>query len=215
MKCVIFDMDGVIIDSEPIHVKLEKELLEESGGDYSKINHKDFMGTTDVHFWSTLKKQFNIKLSVEDLINKKRKRFLENLDQVPLVDNVLDFMKTLRNIGCKLGLASSNNEKAVEAVRNKFGLSEYIDVFINGESVTRGKPHPEIFLTTAKYLGLKPEECLVIEDTRNGVRAAKAAGMKCVGFKNKNSGEQDLSEADLIISSYKNLDIEDLKKMFK
>ena len=187
MKGVIFDMDGVIIDSVPIHIKLEKELLEECGGDYSKIKHEDFMGTTDTHMWSTFKELFKIELSVEELINMKRERFIENLQQIPLVDNVLDFMTSLRKIGCKLGLASSNNERAVEAVKNRFGLEKFIDVFINGEAVSKGKPHPEIFLTAAKQMGLKPEDCLVIEDTRNGVLAAKAAGMKCIGFQNKNS----------------------------
>ena len=215
MKGVIFDMDGVIIDSEPIHIKLERELLEECGGDYSKITHADFMGTTDAEMWGTFKEQFKIELSVGELINIKRERFIENLGQIPLVDSVLAFMASLQSIGCKLGLASSNNESAVEAVKNKFGLEKYIDVFINGEAVTKGKPHPEIFLTAAKQMGLKPEDCLVIEDTKNGVLAAKAAGMKCVGFQNKNSGEQDLSEADLIVSSYKELTIEELKDLFK
>lgn len=214
MKGVIFDMDGVIIDSEPIHKKLERELLEESGGDYSKINHENFTGTTDAQLWSAFKEQFNLEPSVEELVNIKRERFIANLHQISLVDDVLDFMASLRNIGCKLGLASSNNERAVEAVKDRFGLAEYINVFINGEAVSRGKPDPEIFLTAAKQMGLKPEDCLVIEDSRNGVLAAKAAGMKCIGFQNKNSGEQDLSEADLIVSSYKDLTVEDLKNLF-
>ena len=215
MKGVIFDMDGVIIDSEPIHIKLEKELLIESGGDYSKVKHEDFMGTTDAHMWGTFKEQFNIELSVEELINIKRQRFIDSIDQIPLVDNVLDFMESLRNSGFKLGLASSNNQKAVEAVKNKFGLDKYIEVFMNGEAVTNGKPHPEIFLTTAEKLGVNPEDCVVIEDSRNGVLAAKAAGMKCIGFQNKNSGGQVLSEADLIVNSYKELTIEDLQNLFK
>ncbi|NLY74170.1 MAG: HAD family phosphatase [Firmicutes bacterium] len=214
MKGVIFDMDGVIIDSEPVHVRLEKELLEEFGGDYSKIRPEDFMGTTDAQMWSAFKAQFNIGLSVEEMINIKRERFIANLNQIPLVDGVLDFMASLRDSGCKLGLASSNNERAVEAVKNKFGLAEYIDVFVNGETVSKGKPHPEIFLTAAKLMGLKPEDCLVIEDSRNGVLAAKAAGMKCVGFRNKNSGAQDLSKADLIIGSYKDLTVKALKNLF-
>lgn len=215
MKAVIFDMDGVIIDSEPMHVKLESEILEEFGGDYSKVDLEGFMGTTDAKMWSTFKEQFNLEPSVEELINIKRKRFIENLDYIPLVDDVLDFMAALRDHGYKLGLASSNNEDAVEAIKNKFGLDKYIEVFTNGEAVTKGKPHPEIFLLTAGQFGLKPEECLVIEDSRNGVLAAKAAGMKCVGFRNKNSGVQDLSEADLIVGSYKELTMEAMANLFR
>lgn len=215
MKGVIFDMDGVVIDSEPIHVKLERELLEESGGDYSKIKTADFMGTTDVHLWGTFKELFNLELSVEELIEKKRTRFIENLDQIPLVENVLAFMAALHDSGCRLGLASSNNERSVEAVKNKFGLAKYIDVFIHGEAVSKGKPDPEIFLIAAKQMGLKPEDCIVIEDTRNGVLAAKAAGMRCIGFQNKNSGKQDLSAADLVVSSYQDLTIEMMKNLFE
>ena len=88
MKAVIFDMDGVIIDSEPMHVKLESEILEEFGGDYSKVDLEGFMGTTDAKMWSTFKEQFNLEPSVEELINIKRKT--ENLDYIPLVDDVLN-----------------------------------------------------------------------------------------------------------------------------
>lgn len=214
LKGVIFDMDGVIIDSEPIHKQLERELLEESGGDYSQIDHAAFMGTTDAQMWGALKEQFNFERSVEELIRLKQERFIAKLDQIPLVDNVLEFMTALRSIGCKLGLASSNNERSVEAIKNKFGLAEYIDVFVHGEAVTKGKPHPDIFLTAAKQMGLAPGDCLVIEDSRNGVLAAKAAGMKCVGFQNKNSKGQDLSEADLIVGSYQELTLESLKSLF-
>ena len=139
---------------------------------------------------------------------------MKNLDQIPLVDNVLALMESLQNKGWKLGLASSNNEEAVEAVKNKYKLTKYIGVFTNGEAISKGKPDPEIFLTTASDMNLKPENCLVIEDTQNGVLAAKAAEMKCIGFQNKNSGAQDLSNADLIISKYENITIEDMKNLF-
>lgn len=215
MKGVIFDMDGVIIDSEPIHVKLEKEILEEAGGDYSQIKPTDFMGTTDAELWRTLKERFHLTFSVEELIHIKRERFIANLDQIPLVDHVLAFMATLRARGYKLGLASANNKRAVEAVKDRFGLAKFIDVFIHGELVAKGKPDPEIFLVAAREMGLKPEDCLVIEDTRNGVLAAKRAGMKCIGFRNKNSGAQDLSAADLIVSSYQELTPEEIAHLFE
>ena len=107
-----------------------------------QIDHAAFMGTTDAQMWGALKEQFNFERSVEELIRLKQERFIAKLDQIPLVDNVLEFMTALRSIGCKLGLASSNNERSVEAIKNKFGLAEYIDVFVHGEAVTKGKPHP-------------------------------------------------------------------------
>lgn len=86
---------------------------------------------------------------------------------------------------------------------------------ISGEEVKRGKPDPEIFITTAKRIGVNPESCLVIEDAENGVKAAKAAGMKCIGYKNMDSGNQDLSEADLVINNFSELNLDILKGLWK
>ncbi len=215
MKGVIFDMDGVIIDSEPLHFKIERELLEEIGGKITTEEHKKFVGTTDYYMWSTFKKQFNIKLSVEEIISIKKKRFIENIDKIKPVDNIFDLIKALHKENYILGLASSNNKKVVNLIIEKFQLDRYLNISISGEEVSKGKPDPEIFLTTAKYMNLKPENCLVIEDAETGVIAAKTANMKCIGFQNKNSGEQDLTKADLIIDNFKNLTINDMKSLFK
>ena len=86
-------------------------------------------------------------------------------------------------------------------VVSKFELEDYFSCILSGEEVENGKPAPDIYVETAKKLGIVPEECIVIEDSKNGVMAAKEAGMKCIGFKNINSGEQDLSKADYIVNS--------------
>lgn len=214
MKAIIFDMDGVIIDSEPLHFELERELLEELGGKITEKEHNNFVGTTDYHMWDTFKKQFNIELPVEEIINIKRERFNQNIHRIKLVDNFEDFIIKVYDAGYSLGLASSNNKKTVDLIIERFNLNKYLKVAMSGEEVKKGKPDPEIFLTTAKYMNLKPEDCLVIEDAKNGVLAAKAARMKCIGFKNENSGNQDLSNADLVIDNYKDLTIEDMESLF-
>ncbi|NMB09533.1 MAG: HAD family phosphatase [Tissierellia bacterium] len=211
MKAIIFDMDGVIIDSEPLHFKIERELLEELGGKITEEEHNTFVGTTDYHMWSTFKKQFNIKLSVEEIINIKRKRFIENIHNINLVDNFWDFLMKVYNANYILGLASSNNRKTVDLIVEKFNLDKYFKIAMSGEDVKCGKPDPEIFLKTAEKLGVSPSHCVVIEDAENGVIAAKSAGMKCIGLKSSNSGEQDLSKADLVINNFNKLDLEMLK----
>ncbi|QQY80324.1 HAD superfamily hydrolase (TIGR01509 family)/HAD superfamily hydrolase (TIGR01549 family) [Keratinibaculum paraultunense] len=214
MKAIIFDMDGVIIDSEPLHCKLEREILKELGGKITEEEHNAFIGTTDYHMWSILKEKFNIKKPVDEIIQMKKERFIKNIHMLNLVDNVEEFIEKLHKKGYPMGLASSNNRKIVNLIVNKFKLDKYFNVIISGEDVSKGKPHPEIFLKTAEKMGVEPHNCLVIEDAKNGVIAAKAAGMKCIGFKNPNSGEQDLSQADLIISSYDELDLNTLKGLF-
>ncbi|WP_236912583.1 HAD family hydrolase [Clostridium sp. Cult1] len=215
MKAVIFDMDGVIIDSEPLHFELEVELLEELGGKITKEEHKSFVGTTDYHMWNTFKDKFNLKPSVEEMVEMKKKRFLENIDKVQLIDNFKEFMLALYDEGYPMALASSNNKKAVDAIVKKFSLDKYLKFFISGEEVNKGKPNPEIFLTVAEKMKVEPSYCLVIEDAKNGVKAAKGAGMKCIGLQSPNSGNQDLSEADLVVNNFKELDLNLIKNLFK
>ncbi len=214
MKAIIFDMDGVIIDSEPLHIQIERELLEEHGGTITREEHEKFVGTTDYHIWSAFKERYNLEPSVEELVKIKKQRFIDNLHKVKLVDNFYEFMLSVYNEKYLLALASSNVRKAVDKVIEIFDLSKYIKVSISGEEVSKSKPDPEIFLKAAKKLGVKPTNCLVIEDAFAGVQAAKAAGMKCIGYKNPNSGRQDLSDADLIVESFSELSLDTIKKLF-
>ena len=206
MKAIIFDMDGVIINSEPLHVKIERELLEELGGTITDKEHSNFIGTTDYHMWSTFKEQFNIELSVDEIIKIKRDRFNENIHKIELVPGFWDFFIKVYEAGHPLALASSNNKESVNLIVEKFELNKYLKVIMTGEDVSEGKPNPEIFLKTAEKLGVSPSNCIVIEDAKNGVLAAKAAGMKCIGFNNPVFGKQDLSGADLIIDSFSELE---------
>lgn len=215
MRAVIFDMDGVIINSEPLHQKVEREIVEELGGKLSKEDIESFVGTTDYSMWSKIKEKFNLEASVEELIEAKKEKFMKEIDEVELVPNIMDFMISLYNEGYSLAIASSNNRKIVDAVVNKFQLGEYMKFIISGEEVKKGKPDPEIFLTAAKKMMVSPANCLVIEDATNGVKAAKAAGMKCIGLKNIDSGNQDLSEADLIIRDFNELTPDMIEGFFK
>lgn len=214
MKAVIFDMDGVIIDSEPIHEEIERGLLEELGGKFDREFHHSLVGTTDHSMWTTYKKKFHLEPSVEEMVRMKKERFIKKVHRAPLVRKVCDLISILYDHGYPLALASSNNRKAVDAVIENFNLHKYFKFSISGEEVIHGKPHPEIFLTAAGKMGMDPDGCLVIEDAENGVLAAKAAGMKCIGFRNPNSGNQDLSKADLIIESFDGLNLDRMRALF-
>lgn len=215
MKAIIFDMDGVIVDSEPLHFKLEKDILKELGVNVDRKKHESFVGVTDYNMWTSFKKMFSIELSVDEIIEIKRNRFIENVHKLELIPTFMDFMDSVYGKGYKIALASSNNKKAVEEIVKTFDLERYFDFIINGEEVEKGKPDPEIFLTVANRLNLLPEECLVIEDSRNGVIAAKSANMKCIGLKSGGSGDQDLSQGDLVIQDFRGLSIDILKGLFE
>lgn len=215
MKAVIFDMDGVIIDSEPLHQEVEAELLQELGGFMTAADKENFVGTTDQYMWSTMKERFDLTESVEEMIEQKKEHFLEKVHTVPLVPGFKDVLDELVAAGYLIALASSNNRRAVDQIIDQFDLGSYLQVAMSGEDVTHGKPDPEIFLKTALVLDVEPEDCLVVEDAKNGVLAAKAAGMKCVGLNNPNSGPQDLAAADLIVESYADFDLETIENLFE
>lgn len=215
MKAVILDMDGVIIDSEPLHQEIEKELLEELGGKMTRKDQQGFVGTTDHYMWSTVKERFNLTPTVDEMIASKKKRFMDQIDTITLIDGFKQVLDIFANEGYLIALASSNNRKAVDQIIKQFDLADYLEFAMSGEDVKEGKPHPEIFLKTAEAMKVDPAECLVIEDAKNGVEAAKAAGMKCIGFNHPHSGKQDLSKADLIIDDYKEFDLEAVNKLFK
>ena len=210
MQAIIFDMDGVIIDSEPVHQRLEIEMLEELGGSISTDEYLKFVGTTDEYMWSHFKEMYNLEPSVEELIATKKKKFMEEIHEVPLVDHFMTVLDAFYDKGYRLALASSNNRKTVDHIVDQFSLGEYFEVTMSGEDITHGKPHPEIFLKTAEELNVEPTECLVFEDAANGVEAAKKAEMKCVALDNPNSGVQDLSQADVILDDFEHFDVDQL-----
>ena len=121
--------------------------------------------------------------------------------------------KDLYQRGIKMALASSSPRSHIDAVLKMFNLTDYFHAIVCGEDTKEGKPSPDIFLNAAKIINTLPEDCIVIEDSYNGVLAAKAANMKCIGFKNPNSGNQDLSNADKIVTSLEDINIETLNEL--
>lgn len=210
IKAVIFDMDGVIIDSEPLHYKVFMDYMK-SKFDLiiSDEEYNQFIGTTNHHMYSTLKERYNLEGDVMSIIEEYENKCIEHLlsskTEKP-IHGVDVLVKNLHHNKIKLALASSSPKKTINIVLERFDMQQFFDVLVSGEEVENSKPAPDIFLQAAELLNICPEECLVFEDSRNGVAAAKAAGMKCIAFYNPNSGKQDLSRADKIIESFTEVD---------
>lgn len=209
ISCVIFDMDGVIIDSEPIYFQVEQGLFKELGLELTREEHSKYVGRSDL--WDSIKDSYSLDFDVEEIHQKEKDQYLDiissSFDEGP-IEGVEELVQKLYADRKKLVLASSSEMRNIELVLTKFGLLKYFDLRISGADLATSKPHPEIFLKAAEMAGSEPENCLVIEDSMNGVRAAKAANMKCIGYKNPNSGNQNLSDADWIIDSFDEFDLE-------
>lgn len=206
MKAIIFDMDGVIINSEPIHQLVEREMVEDFGGSLSREKHQQFVGATDRYMWEFIKKELDLDMHIDDILKIKEVEFRNKLDEIELVEHFDALIKRVKKAGYKTALASSNNKKTVHLVVDKFNLKDKFDYIITGTEVEKGKPNPEIFLKAAKNLNVNPENCLVFEDTKNGVEAANRANMKVIGYLDKKHSIQDLSAANKVVYSLKDVD---------
>jgi HAD superfamily hydrolase (TIGR01509 family) len=204
-------MDGVIVDSQPYHFAVEDKMCRELGIDVSIEESHSFVGMAGAKVWSYLKSKFGLQESIEELMafeNRARIDYFSSLENVHPIPGVVELLEELKQHNIKTALASSSSVEVIEIFISKLGIRDYFQKIINGDAVEKGKPDPDIFLHAATALEEDPADCVVIEDSANGVKAAKLAGMKCIGFRNANSGEQNLSLADIIIDDFRKITLE-------
>ena len=201
-------MDGVIVNSEPLHEQSFLEVWDELGyGENHGIYFPDFYGRSDRVVWEAFIEKHNPKPAIEDLIGLREERLIRMLrKQEPLFDGVTDLIQRLAK-RYPLGLASGSIHRVIDEVLAMQNLRSYFKDITSSEDVSVPKPSPEIFLLSAKRLGVPPEKCCVIEDTVNGIKAGKAAGMNVIAIPNT-FAEVALKDAgvDYIFSSYPEID---------
>lgn len=208
IQTVIFDMDGVIVDTEPVHRYAYYKQFEELNIEVTEAMYTSFTGFSTRNTFQTLKEQFQLTHEVEDLIQRKRNIFNDAFDtkeDLELLDGVRTLIEDLHQKGIQLILASSASKVTIDRVFTRFGLHDFFTHIVSGEDFPKSKPHPAIFEHAASLSTAPKENCIVIEDSTNGVRAAKAAGIYCVGYVSEHSKDQHLDEADLVINHFKEL----------
>lgn len=208
IKCVIFDMDGVIIDSEEIHKKAYYETFVSLGLDVSEELYKSFTGSSTINAFQRLVAHFNLNNNPEELVLDKRKRyvnFFENDPNLKLVSGVEEIIKHFYTKGITLILASSSAMVNIDRVFNRFNLTPYFAAKISGADLTESKPHPEIFNKAAILAKTPKENCIVIEDSDNGIKAANDAEIYVFGYANKLSEGQTLENANCVIDNFNQL----------
>ncbi|WP_196593772.1 HAD family hydrolase [Pectinatus sottacetonis] len=212
MKAFIFDMDGVIINSEPFHNKIISEVLAK----YNIYPADDYLaslcGLTINNIFTKIKQDFTLDISIKDAVKIYDNRLLEGIRTTPLkpIDGIPELLINLYNANIPAAVASSSPIEFIKASISNLHLNNYFSFLLSGNEVKHGKPAPDIYIAAAQRLSLKPADCVVLEDSNNGAAAAKAAGMICIGFQNPSSGKQDLSITDMIVTNIQDIDINKL-----
>ena len=207
-KAVIFDMDGVLVNSEPFYVEVEQKKFRQLGLMVSEEEHQTYQGTATDRMWQLIKERHGVSQPVEELVemtNKLVTPYFQSLEKINPMPGVEKLIKKLKETGTPLALASSSYPDVIKIILQKAGLSNYFEVVVDSQMAGSSKPEPDIFLLAAKKLKVEPENCLVIEDSKNGIAAAKAAGMFCVAYAGPGSELQDQRQADFVISDFSEL----------
>lgn len=218
IKTVIFDMDGVIVDTEPVHKFAYHQHFDELGIEVPEKMYASFTGNSTKNVFQKIKDTFNLEHNVDDLVLRKRHLFNEAFDTKPdleLIEGVHKLIQNLHQNGMQLIVASSASNSTINRVFKRFDLYQYFTHIVSGEDFPKSKPDPAIFLHAASLSIAPKENCIIIEDSTNGIKAAKAADIFCIGYNSDNSKHQDLSLADHIIHDFSEIDFEtllDIKK---
>lgn len=202
---IIFDMDGVIINSEPLHQECERELFHKLNIFLTQEEHDQFLGVSGPYMWKQLIEKYDLKESVEKMVEIQDTCFikkLEKLKYLPIIEGVEGLIKNLSEKNVLLILASSSSQRLIDKILTLSRLKAYFKYIISGNEVEASKPAPDIFIKASEMAGVTPDKCIVIEDSENGIKAAKHAGMKVVGFLNGFNTKKSLFYADRIESDF-------------
>lgn len=210
IKAVIYDLDDLMVNSYPLHLLATEEVLQEYG---ETINHvpenirAGFIGVRVIDMLQQLIEYLHLPTDVQTLHAKRKTVYLKLVrDTLEPMPGLMESLSLFKKNKLLIALTSSAVIEYIDLVLDKFNIRDFFTVIISSEDVIKGKPNPEPYLLTVEKLGLKPYECLVLEDARNGIESAKNAGCWCIAVENPYTPPQDRSRADRIISSLLHID---------
>ena len=208
IKAIIFDMDGVLVDSEPFHIEIEKKQFLLNQISISDEEHHQYMGVASDVMWRKIAGRHLLNITVEKLAEQNRIesiRYFTELEEIPVMPGLVDLLEKLSSKNYPMAVASSSYPEIIKIILEKTGLRKYFDVVVSSQEAGKSKPEPDVFLLAARKLGIPSKDCLVVEDSANGIKAAQAAGMSCVAYQGAGTNPQSQKEADAIVRSYAQL----------
>lgn len=204
---VIFDLDGTLVASEPLYFASTEQILAPLGRSLNELTPEEkarIPGRSAVENMAWMQQKFGLEGTPEGLMAKRMEWIIAMVEEqgVPLISGAMEFLQDLRSTGFRLALASSSPYHYVRRVLEKTRLSEFFQVIKSGDHCSRFKPDPEIFLLASEELGVRPERCIVFEDSHAGILAAHAANMKVIGIENEITLPDQIKLADKVIKDY-------------
>ncbi len=201
IKAIIWDMDGVLVDSEHHHTKVEIETLKLFGVELTPEIRSKFVGNNKREYFKGLSEYFQKDLPIDE-VNRENMKRIEKIfwGEVELMENLKEVLWKLHKNYLQ-AIATGSPKILAEILTKKFNLEDIFKLIVSGDEVLHAKPDPEIFLTAAQKLGTRPEETVVIEDSPNGFKAAKAAGMLLIAYKAHHNQNHDFSLADYVVTN--------------
>ena len=214
MQAFIFDMDGIILDSEPVHSRTKLATLRHFGLSFAEERLEAYMGRTSrALFEDAIRENGGSEATAEEMAAYKHRLYLQILAEgksLQTVKGTPALIGALQQAGIPMAVASSAGRAVIEAALQSFALRQAFQSVVSGAELPAGKPDPAVYLLAASRLGVQPQDCVVLEDAAAGVQAAKRAGMYCIAYRNPGSGRQDLSLADEIVEDIRSIDIRKL-----
>ncbi|MFQ6091123.1 MAG: HAD family hydrolase [bacterium] len=212
VRAIILDLDGVIIDSEPLHMESEKRLFSECRVTVDSEDWPRLKGLTPRAVFEFLRSKYNLREEIDVFLEKKDRFLAEAYEKgLSLFPDFLPFVQRFQR-GFVFALTTSTSQALTEWVLTRLRLEDIFQVVVTADDVLNGKPHPEPYVKTIEALRLKPSECIVIEDSVNGVRAAKGAGAKCIAVATSFEREE-LEEADVVVGQLSEITMETLARI--
>jgi HAD superfamily hydrolase (TIGR01509 family) len=203
IAAVVFDLDGVLLDSEAAWVRVKKEFTEETGGHWKEEAQWDMLGMSSIEWSRYMHDELGVPLPPEQISFAVADRLAQQYrERLPLLPGAVEAVRSLAR-QWPLGLATSSNRNVIDLVLEKAGLADAFAATVSSEEVERGKPAPDVYLETARRLGVEPAECVAIEDSANGIRSAHAAEMAVIAVPNRDFPPEPeaLGLADLTLDS--------------
>lgn len=210
IKGILFDLDGVIVDTAVYHYKAWRRLANELGFDFDEEFNETLKGISRMDSLDKILEKGNIVLNQSDkdkyaqLKNDWYLAYISVMDPSNILVGVTDFIEQAKEKNIKIGLGSASKNAPI--ILRNIGLFDEFDIIVDGNNVTKSKPDPEVFLKGAKLLNLKPKECIVVEDAFSGIEAAHSAGMKAIGIGSKEA----LPNADLLATNLSEIKLEEI-----